>query len=236
MITITFATQNAHKIKEMNALLNDLGVGDKIKLLLPESDEEIEETGQTFIDNARLKATQTPPAQGSDYVVADDSGIVVNALAGLNGLTPFPGVMSNRWLTPELATTILGVSPETEIAFSHKNQAVQTLLKDKFDRSGSYVCSMSVCDVKGNVVFETEGVSRLTIIEEGPRGEHGFGYDPITVSSELDFAKGEEKTFAELTMTEKNQISHRRKAFDSVVEFLLSHSSAQSTQGSVPSP
>ena len=73
MLTVTLATQNAHKVEEMTAMLKAMGVQDKIRLLLPESDEEIDETGSTFIENAVLKASQTKPSGVSSLVIADDT-------------------------------------------------------------------------------------------------------------------------------------------------------------------
>ena len=191
---IVLASRNAKKIKELRELLSE-NIPDIEILSLDDVGiyGEIEENGETFEDNALIKASV---AAKSGYIgVGDDSGISVNALDGA------PGVYSARY------------------AGDHGNDAANNafLLKnlaDKSDKSAKFV-SVVACvlpeDTQKGYLFrgETEGV----IIDEY-RGDGGFGYDPIFYYEPMN------KTFAELSAEEKNSISHRGKAMRLLSEFL----------------
>ena len=191
---IVLASRNAKKIKELRELLSE-NIPDIEILSLDDVGiyGEIEENGETFEDNALIKASV---AAKSGYIgVGDDSGLSVNALDGA------PGVYSARY------------------AGDHGNDAANNafLLKnlaDKSDKSAKFV-SVVACvfpeDTQKGYFFrgETEGV----IIDEY-RGDGGFGYDPIFYYEPMN------KTFAELSAEEKNSISHRGKAMRLLSEFL----------------
>jgi len=186
------ATRNSGKLREFRKLLlplkskvlglNDLAITD-----------EFAETGTTFAENARAKAiacsylTQFP-------VLADDSGLEVDALEGR------PGVFSARYAGPDASDSdrVLKLLKEVEEA-------------DR-GRAARFVCVLAVAQ-GGNIILESEGECRGTIAE-APRGQNGFGYDPIFFFPELG------KTFAELSHIEKNQYSHRARATASLLQQL----------------
>jgi XTP/dITP diphosphohydrolase len=183
VITVVLATHNAHKVAELRRILDGLPI-DLVSgrdLDLP----DVVETGQTFADNALLKARASAEATGLP-AVADDSGLVVDALDG------DPGVRSARYAgghgdddaNLRLVLERLGSSP---------------------DRTGRFVCVAALALPDGRHVTEV-GTMEGTIVAQ-PRGSGGFGYDPIFV------ADGERRTNAELTAEEKDAISHRGAAF-----------------------
>lgn len=152
---LLLATQNAHKLSELRAILAPLGVA-----VLSPADvggtPEVEETGTTFAANAILKATTVAKATGC-RVVADDSGLEVAALAGA------PGVYSARYAPTD----------EARVAKLLANLADQT------DRTARFVCVIAVADPDGAIgIAEGEVRGR---IDHAPRGHNGFGYDPIFV-------------------------------------------------------
>lgn len=183
MITVVLATHNAHKVAELRRILDGVPIelvsGNDLDL------PDIEETGDTFAQNALLKARACAAMTGLP-AVADDSGIVVDGLGG------DPGVRSARY------------------AGGHGDDAanlrlVLERLGESTERSARFVCVAALVLPDGTEVTE-EGVMEGVITRE-PRGEGGFGYDPIFV------ARGEQRTNAELTSEEKDAISHRGAAF-----------------------
>lgn len=191
---IVLASRNAKKIKELRELLIE-NIPDIEILSLDDVGiyEDIVEDGETFEDNAFIKAYA---AARSGYIgIGDDSGLAVNALDGA------PGVYSARYSGEH------GNDEENNVCLL-KN------LADKSDRSAKFV-SVIACvfpEEKSKGYFfrgETEGV----ILEEY-RGDGGFGYDP------LFYYEPTGKTFAEMTAEEKNSISHRGKAMRLLAEFL----------------
>lgn len=191
---IVLASRNAKKIKELRELLSE-NIPD-IEILSLDDVEiygEIEENGETFEDNAFIKASA---AAKSGYIgIGDDSGLSVNALDGA------PGVYSARYAGGH-------GDDEANNAFLLKN------LDGKSDRTAKFV-SVIACvfpeDREKAYFFrgETEGV----ILDEY-RGEGGFGYDPLFYYEPMD------KTYAEMTAEEKNSISHRGKAMRLLAQFL----------------
>jgi XTP/dITP diphosphohydrolase len=182
------ATRNRGKISELKKLLPDIeDVHAEIYSLedLP-GIPETEETGVTFLENALLKAGTA--ADFSGFIsLADDSGLVVDALGGK------PGVYSARFAGESCNDT-------------DNNQKVLQLLEGiPFnERTARFVSSIAIVTPDGES-YNTEGICEGIILEE-PRGSGGFGYDPLFYIPELG------KTMAELNMEEKNKISHRGKA------------------------
>jgi XTP/dITP diphosphohydrolase len=152
---------------------------------------EIEEDGKTFAENARKKALGYAKATGL-WTLADDSGLVIDALGGE------PGVKSARFSGDKEANRGL---------LDHKNMAkVLNLLQGvpKEKRTARFMCCLCLASPE-KVLVETEGKLEGLIIDK-PMGENGFGYDPIFFVPALD------KTVAQMTSEEKNAISHRGNA------------------------
>jgi len=184
---LVIASHNPGKVREIGELLGDFGVapvsaGD---LGLPEP----EETGQSFIDNAKLKALAA--AQGADLpALADDSGLAVDALEGA------PGIYSARWAGPDKD-------------FSLAMERVHEAMADSIDRTGRFVCALALAWPDGHCEVFQGTVDGLIVWP--PRGERGFGYDPIFVP------EGHEETFGEMDPNAKHAISHRAAAFKKLV-------------------
>ena len=181
MTSLILATRNPHKIEELRALFQNMPVALDP---LPSDIEEPEETGATFLENARLKASYYALATGQ-FALADDSGLCIDALDGA------PGVHSARW-----------VSEDRWIP------RVLELLADTPDpnRGARYVCAFALAAPTGEILAESEGAFEGRIARE-PRGVNGFGYDPIFLAAP-DFAQ----TAAELSPAEKHVRSHRGAA------------------------
>ena len=188
MTVIVAATANQHKFEEYRALLGDQDVELQSLLDYPGFTPS-PETGSTFKENAALKA-----AEASAYcdrpTFADDSGLEITALDNA------PGIYSARY----------GKDDADRIG------RVLRELEGKTDRSARFVCVIAIA-INGEVIETFEGVMEGTIID-APRGENGFGYDPIFVPA------GETRTFAEMSQEEKNQISHRARALKKALEFI----------------
>ena len=179
MKKLVVATGNPGKVKEMQKYLQDFDV--ELALKPPEID--IEETGDTFMANARLKATQTAQAL-QEWSIADDSGLMVTALNGQ------PGIYSARY----------GKTDQERI------ERLLTELGDNEDRCAQFVCAIAIANPQGEVVIETEGICKGEILKER-QGKGGFGYDPIF------YVPSQQQTFAEMSSETKNEISHRGVAF-----------------------
>jgi XTP/dITP diphosphohydrolase len=186
---ILVATTNPGKITELRAMLGSdvewLGLADFDGI------GEIEEDGTTFAENARKKAL-TYAKQTGLWTIADDSGLVVDALNGA------PGVKSARFS---------GEKSKDRTLIDHKNMAkVLRLLEGvpKEKRTARFVCNLCLAGTD-KILIETEGKLE-GLINDKPVGENGFGYDPILFLPKLN------KTVAQLTREEKNAISHRGNA------------------------
>ncbi len=193
---LLIATSNAGKLRELRSLLIELPLE-----LLSLSDfpniESVAETGATFAENASLKAAGYA-RQARVLTLADDSGLVVDALRGR------PGVHSARYVHPDASYPERIASLLGELAgVSEPN------------RTARFVCAMNVASDAGELVFAAEK-SCDGRIAAGPRGTGGFGYDPIFVPDGFD------QTFAELSAEVKNRIGHRGIALAEVREFLHS--------------
>ena len=195
MHDLVLATRNAKKVEELKALLAPIAIGVKVLSLLDFPDvPETPETGATFAENAELKAKAAARATGR-IALADDSGLEVDALGGR------PGVYSNRFAGPEASDR-------------DKYTRVLELLKgvpDK-DRTARFHAAVAVATPEGKAVV-VEGTCEGRIAHE-PKGEGGFGYDPIFYLPELG------RTMAELSPDEKNRISHRGKALRAAKQLL----------------
>lgn len=180
---LVLASKNAHKLVEMRDILSQLGV----EVVLESDagvDVDVEETGTTFEENAFLKAHAVMEASGLP-AIADDSGLCVDALGGA------PGVYSARYGGPELDD-------------AGRYRLLLENLRGQLDRRGKFVSAICCCFPNGDRV-EARGECPGTIAY-APRGEGGFGYDPVF------FLPGLKKTFAQLTPEEKNAVSHRGAA------------------------
>jgi len=188
---ILVATANPGKIAEIKAMLGTdvrwLGLAELNKTI------EIEEDGSTFAENARKKAAGYAKSTGL-WTIADDSGLMVDALGGA------PGVKSARFS---------GEKPKgsDRTLIDHRNIAkVLELLKDvpREKRAAKFVCCLCLASPE-KILIETEGILE-GLITDREIGENGFGYDPIFFVPRLN------KTVAQLTTEEKNKISHRGNA------------------------
>lgn len=178
------ASRNPHKVREFGELLPGVGLRP-----LPDGVEPPPETGETFAENALIKARAAREATGM-AVVADDSGIEVEALEGR------PGVRSARY------------AGETATDEENLARVLRDLAGSGGSRSARYVCVLALVDEAGEEhLFEGECTGRL--IPE-PRGSGGFGYDPAFVPD--DTGPGDDRTMAELSPDEKNGLSHRGRA------------------------
>ena len=180
---LVLATRNDHKVSEIAALLAGspfevIGLG-----AFSDLPAELPETGDTFVHNALEKARFVYERTGL-VSIADDSGLEVDALGGR------PGVFSKRF--------------SAEATDSANNAKLLDLLMGREDRAARYRCVIAVVGPRGEATADgaCEGA-----IGRSPRGEHGFGYDPLFWPVE---SPG--RTMAELSMAEKNSISHRGRA------------------------
>ena len=193
MITLVAATGNANKLKELREILADTPF-DVVSMKDAGFTGEIEETGSTFAENARIKAAAVCRATGLT-AVADDSGLVVEAMGGE------PGIYSARFISE--------TAPQSE-----KNAEILRRLKDTPEeaRGARFVCAMC-CIFPDGREFTSEGIFEGRIGRD-ERGANGFGYDPIFYLPEYGC------TSAELPPEEKNRISHRGKAMRELAEKL----------------
>ncbi|NDJ51934.1 MAG: RdgB/HAM1 family non-canonical purine NTP pyrophosphatase [Chloroflexi bacterium] len=184
MQTLLIATHNSGKLKEYQTLFANLPV-QLVSLREQSIDMDVDETGTSFVENAILKARSY--SQASQLLtLADDSGLEVDALDGA------PGIYSARYG---------GVKG----AAQHQYLLDQlTSVTNEAKRSARFRCVIALCDPQGRM--ETVDGSVEGQITFAPRGEHGFGYDPLFYLPEYD------KTMAELAPSVKNQISHRAVA------------------------
>ena len=188
-LPLVIASGNAGKIREFAGLLVDL----PLEIRSQPEGLEVEETGATFAENARLKAVAVARASGC-WALADDSGLSVHALEGA------PGVHSARYAPSdrERMARLL-----RELAASNERRLAAGVLPD---RSAHFTAALAVADPRGTIRLEVEGDCRGEILES-PRGEGGFGYDPLFLVPELQL------TFAEMDKATKASIGHRGRAF-----------------------
>ena len=189
---LVVASHNSGKVREIAALLAPLGVEAISAASLSLS--EPEETETSFAGNAALKARAAAQASGLP-ALSDDSGLEVAALDRA------PGVYSARWAGPsrDFAVAMQRVHDELEARGAQ-------------DKSARFVCALALAQPHGAVdVFE--GEARGTIVWP-PRGDKGFGYDPIFL------AEGQARTFGEMSHDEKLPLTHRARAFEKLIAAL----------------
>jgi XTP/dITP diphosphohydrolase len=186
---LVVASHNAGKVREIKALLGPHGIEaiSAGSLGLPEP----EETGTSFAANAEIKALASAKAS-RHAALADDSGLCVDALDGA------PGIHSARWAGPTKDFRIAMTRVHDELR--HKGLSTS---------AAKFVCALCVALPSGESrTFEGEVHGHLTF---PPRGDHGFGYDPIFV------ANGMEQSFAEIDPAKKHAMSHRARAFEKLL-------------------
>jgi XTP/dITP diphosphohydrolase len=195
MITLLIATGNKGKLREIQTLLEGLPV----TLVLPAEmglNLDVEEDGSSYAENAAKKARAYADASGL-ISLADDSGLEVDALDGQ------PGLYSARYLSRPGATD-----------GDRRTYLLQNLNEKPRPWTAHFHCTVAIASPAGGMYY-TEGICRGEIIPE-ERGENGFGYDPIFYLPDLG------RTMAELTMQQKNELSHRARAIKAAIPFLRS--------------
>jgi len=186
------ASHNAGKVREIAALLAPLGIEAVSAAALGLT--EPEETETSFAGNAALKARAAAEASGLT-ALADDSGLEV---AGLDGA---PGVYSARW-----------AGPGKDFRAAMERVWRELAARGVKDASARFVCALALAEPGGGVqVFEGEAGGQIVW---PPRGERGFGYDPIFLPD------GEDRTFGQMTHDEKLPLTHRARAFEKLLAAL----------------
>lgn len=198
---VVLASKNAHKLQELQDILSAQGV----EVILESAagvDVEVEETGTTFEENSLLKARAVMEASGLP-AIADDSGLMVDALNGA------PGVYSARYGGPGLDD-------------AGRYRLLLENMRGVLDRKCRFVSAITLCMPSGDIVT-ARGECPGTLAY-APQGENGFGYDPIF------FVPEKKKTFAQLTAEEKNAVSHRGRALQLFQEKLSAYLAGQKEQ------
>lgn len=190
MDKLVIATGNAGKLKEMKEMLGDLF--DVIGLKEAGATATAEENGSTFAENALIKAEDIFKQTGEN-VLADDSGLCVEALDGA------PGIFSARY-AGENATQ------------AQKNALLLKNLQGAENRKAKFVCSVALI-LKNGRVIQADGETEGEILQS-ENGNGGFGYDPLFFSYDL------KKSFGDCTDDEKNSVSHRSRALQNLLEKL----------------
>jgi len=193
MRTLLLATTNEHKLKEFRAILRELPFT-LLSLRDIQLGMDVEETGTTFAENALLKARAYAQAANM-LALTDDSGLEIDALGGA------PGIYSARFAGRE--------TPYTE-----RFRLILARLQDVpvSQRTARFRCAIALADPSGYTRVVEGTIEGL--IAESPRGENGFGYDPIFLVPEYG------KTTAEMTSEEKHRISHRGRAAEAACRLL----------------
>ena len=196
---LVIATHNEGKLREIRALMEPFGIEcvGAAELDLPEP----EETGTTFVDNADLKARQAADLSGLP-ALADDSGLAVDALGGR------PGIFSARWAEDEAGNR----------DWMRAMERVRSEVENAGPEAGHdahFVCALALAWPEDGQAESFEGRVQGTLTWP-PRGERGFGYDPIFVPA------GRDQTFGEMEPEQKHAISHRADAFRKLEEWLRS--------------
>jgi XTP/dITP diphosphohydrolase len=191
---ILIATTNQGKLREYRRLLADADVHflslDDVGL----GELDVEETGDTFKANAELKAIAYAKASGK-YALADDSGLCVSALGGA------PGIYSARWAGPE---------KDFALALQRVQNELGDELGDKAERSAYFICALALAWPDGHVESFEGRIDGHLIWP--PRGQKGFGYDPVFIP------QGYSQSFGEMEPEAKHAISHRARAFAALVK------------------
>ncbi len=191
---LLIATRNRGKLREYRRLLEGLPL-ELVTLDDVDVDLDVEETGETFEANARLKAEAYARASGLP-TLADDSGLEVDALGGA------PGVRSARYGAPEARSD--------EDRYRLLLRRLEGVPEEA--RTARFVCVVAFADPRAGVLRTARGTCEGRIAR-APRGRHGFGYDPV-------FLLPDGRTMAELSPEEKNRISHRARALEALRPWL----------------
>ena len=194
---LVIATHNSGKLREIRALMEPFGIEclGAAELDLPEP----EETGTSFVDNADLKARQAADLSGLP-ALADDSGLAVDALGGR------PGIFSARWAEDEAGER------DWMRAMDRVWREVEAQGPDA-GRDAHFVCALALAWPEDGQAESFEGKVHGTLVWP-PRGDRGFGYDPMFVPA------GGDQTFGEMEPSAKHVISHRAHAFAKLVDWL----------------
>ena len=190
---IIFATGNVGKMREIRLILGDLGC-EILSMKEAGADPEIVENGASFAENAEIKARAVWNCTGV-IVLADDSGLVVDYIGGE------PGIYSARYMGEDTSYEI-------------KNQNIIDRLQGAVgaERAARFVCNIAAVLPDGQVLHTEAAMEGVIAMK--PAGSGGFGYDPILMIPEYGV------TSAELTIEQKNRISHRGKALEAMKEVL----------------
>lgn len=191
MIKIALGTSNPHKLEEINDMLKEIHP-EGIEFVLVEGDFDPVENGTTFEENSYIKAAEAAKIMGIP-ALADDTGLCVDAMNGR------PGLYSARY------------APDQKSKISKLLDEMKDVPKEK--RSAHFVCTMTLVAPDGTKLHTQTG--RIDgFIDDKPSGEHGFGYDPLFFIPELD------KTMADMSMQEKNTLSHRARALKPMINWI----------------
>ncbi|MHA6252099.1 XTP/dITP diphosphatase [Oceanobacillus sp. CAU 1775] len=194
MRQIVIATKNKGKIKEFEDFFKKYGIEVLSLYDLENNIPDIEETGSTFEENAALKAEQIAHILNK-AVLADDSGLMVDALNGE------PGIYSARYAGADKSDS------------ENNNKLLKNLENvPEEKRTAKFVCTLAIARPGEETIFKTGYCHGQ--IGYSPKGEHGFGYDPLFIPN------GYNKTMAELSPEEKNKISHRSEAIKQLDDWL----------------
>ena len=193
-LKIYLATKNKNKVKEIREILKETGL--KIQPC-PEDITFPEETGKDFKENAHLKASYLSKFLKGEFVAGEDSGLTVEKLGGIPGIhsARFAGELCND--RDNINKLLRMLTPYTKIE----------------ERKAKFITVICLITPEGTKFFQGEIEGNITF---SPRGQNGFGYDPVF---EIPFYSS--KTFAELTIEEKNKISHRAMAFRKLADYLI---------------
>lgn len=195
MYRIIFATGNQGKMREIRQILEGMKIhGEDVEILSMKEagiDVDIVEDGETFVENAVIKAKVVAQRAPESIVLSDDSGLEIDYLDGE------PGIYSARYLGEDTP-------------YSVKNADLLKRLEGVADeeRTARFVCAVAAVFPDGSVLTESATIEGR--IDYAQKGEHGFGYDPIFLVPEFG------RTTAELSEEDKNKISHRGKALRAI--------------------
>lgn len=194
MLKIALGTSNPHKLEEINDMIQEIHP-DSVEFVLVEGEFDPIENGTTFEENSYIKAAEAAKIMGIP-ALADDTGLCVDALDGR------PGIYSARY------------APDQKSKISKLLDEMKDV--EQKNRKAHFVCTMTLVAPNGEKLFSNTG--RIDgYIDIKPSGEHGFGYDPLFFIPDLN------KTMAEMTLKEKNTLSHRARALRPMIEWIKSN-------------
>ena len=205
---LVLITENRHKAAEWQAICAEVAPWLQLSIQPPSS--PVEENAPTFEGNALLKAQAGLPCPDA-VVVGEDTGVIIPALSGTDGLAEFPGLFSNRWFTPEWAQRLnIDLTDPTTDKTQHRNAATLALMQHHTDRRAIYRCTLVALTTQNpESPIVAVGEWALTVAPKA-LGEGGFGYDPVMLMADR-------QTVASLSQAEKNQVSHRALAIKALL-------------------